>query len=404
MADTKSSDAFDDELLSAYVDGELDEEQRTMVEQRLREDTRAKQLVDELQSLSSSLQSLPREQVGKELRAGVLRQAEEQRALLASRQDQRGGLRRWGWAAMAIAATLLLTIYQPEGTKQEQQLAKAKPSVSGRPVSELRARAKALPAESPAEEASDEVFVIHLTPADSQTGRQRFDELLASNRIDLESESSEDKARLHQEARADASSSPKPAAQPEVVLVEASPVQIESLLRACSADTKHWKSLSFETPANSRLPLTRWRSFARIGTPVAKPSPRLSSSMAEDVAAEDAVPGKDPVSGNVAAKALAVTSQENSSFSRSRGNPAARQKSAAPRRRATPAAGDSERKQTEKGLAPQVAATEGSGGGVGRKQKSSPAASLRVLFVLHPAALPSESEEDFSGKKAAAGK
>jgi anti-sigma factor RsiW len=111
MADMESSESFDDELLSAYVDGELDEDQRAQVEERLRDDPRGKQLVDELRDLSATLQALPREQVGSDLRAGVMQQIEAKVISPSSREDRGSGMRRWAWAAMAIAATLLLSVY-----------------------------------------------------------------------------------------------------------------------------------------------------------------------------------------------------------------------------------------------------------------------------------------------------
>ena len=400
MADTELSDAFDDELLSAYVDGELDEAQRALVEQRLRDDPRARQLASELQDLSETLRALPREQVGKEFREGVLRHAEEKMVSVASRGDRGSLSRRWVWAALAIAAALILTIYQPEVVVEEQQLAKAKPQAGGRSVPELRARAENLPEESSAAEAAEEVVLVHIALADIQTGRQRFDELLASNRIDVESESPEpeapqDKAK---EVGAIALSSPEAPPEPEFVLVEASAAQIENLLMACSADTKNLNSLSFETQNDSRLPVDRWRRLERKGKAVAKTSARAPSSFeAEGVGS--------------AAKALAVTSGQDeakSTFTRNESNQTVRQEASVPRGRATRLGSDLNRlrgqKKTTKRLDALVDGEESSVGDRAKAQQSKPDAQIRVLFVLHRAELPSDSAVDITNKKAATGK
>ena len=82
MAQTNHDD-FDDELLSAYVDGELTAAERALVEERLGRDPAAAALVDELRGLSSAIKSLPPQTLGRDLRAGVLAEIDEARADLA---------------------------------------------------------------------------------------------------------------------------------------------------------------------------------------------------------------------------------------------------------------------------------------------------------------------------------
>ncbi|RMF91723.1 MAG: hypothetical protein D6741_15785, partial [Planctomycetota bacterium] len=64
----------ENELFSAYLDGELTAEEERRVEQLLAESDSARQLMDELRSLSAVLQSLPREQAPVDFGDRVLRE------------------------------------------------------------------------------------------------------------------------------------------------------------------------------------------------------------------------------------------------------------------------------------------------------------------------------------------
>ena len=57
-----------EELISAYLDGELTSDEQQLVEEALRTDPQAQQLLDELQSLHDHLQSIPRSEprIGRE--------------------------------------------------------------------------------------------------------------------------------------------------------------------------------------------------------------------------------------------------------------------------------------------------------------------------------------------------
>lgn len=136
------AEQFDDELLSAYVDGELTGDQLAQVEQRLAVDPQARQLVDELRTLSQEVQSLPVETVGDDLRETIRQRAE--RAMLlgdeertTSRADGDRGSRRWVWAAMALAASLFLMVVMPGDSLDEKPVAVVKPAAD----SELRLEA-----------------------------------------------------------------------------------------------------------------------------------------------------------------------------------------------------------------------------------------------------------------------
>lgn len=65
-----------DELLSAYLDGELSADQQAEVERRLASDPRARQLVDDLRALRATLQELPEQRLDEDLAPLVLRLAE----------------------------------------------------------------------------------------------------------------------------------------------------------------------------------------------------------------------------------------------------------------------------------------------------------------------------------------
>ena len=127
MANSNSTDDFDDELLSAYVDDELSAAERAQVEARLRDDPQARQLVEELRSLSSAIRALPRETLGRDLRASI--QAEilhakaddDARNVLPMSQHNRWANYRRGliWSAITVAAALMLMVFQPEETNHE---------------------------------------------------------------------------------------------------------------------------------------------------------------------------------------------------------------------------------------------------------------------------------------------
>ena len=132
MTENSHTNDFDDELLSAYVDGELTGEELAQVERRLADDPQSRQLVEELRALSTEVQSLPRQTVGEDLRATVMQRAE--RAMLLGTEEQQATLPsetsfsgRWKWAVMALAATLLMSLYLPNAQQEEKPLASAKP-------------------------------------------------------------------------------------------------------------------------------------------------------------------------------------------------------------------------------------------------------------------------------------
>jgi hypothetical protein len=112
-----------DELFSAYLDGELTADEQAEIEHLLATDSAGRRLLDDLQSLSQTLQSLPRETLGEDLRNEVLRVAE--RRLLTEggpgEETQPKSLVHWlskrflqrralTWAGLAVAIALMITM------------------------------------------------------------------------------------------------------------------------------------------------------------------------------------------------------------------------------------------------------------------------------------------------------
>ncbi|NLX99130.1 MAG: hypothetical protein GXY83_23575 [Rhodopirellula sp.] len=126
----------ENEMLSAYLDGELTAEEEASVAELLRSSPSAQPLLDELRTLSATIQSLPAEKVGVDLRDAVLRSA-ERRMLEKSpgplrgrdgnlRTAFRGVVRRilrpraMVWSGLAIAVALVMLIALPDGGDQDQ--------------------------------------------------------------------------------------------------------------------------------------------------------------------------------------------------------------------------------------------------------------------------------------------
>lgn len=288
---------MDDELLSAYVDGELTDTELAAVETLLRDDPRARELVDQLRAVSTTLQALPRHKLDADLRESVLQRAVGDKAPMI---EDTGSARRWVWAAMALAAALLLAIYLPEVDQEDPQLAQAggkkweaaeAPARLEGPAEESvdEARLMAEGASAPpapgeiaegnvvveaesdrsvlddklavrrqrerfvdplSDSVSTETYEVHLSPANPRVSPADFDQLLATHGIALRNESSEPAGPSGGTALADADDSrdqssfgKAAAAEVELVLVEAPLADIQEIITACSGAASPWKSL-----------------------------------------------------------------------------------------------------------------------------------------------------------------
>jgi hypothetical protein len=157
---------FHDELLSAYLDGELSTEERARVEERLAVDPVARQMLEELRSVSQAVQGLPQEALGDDLRPVILLRT--QQVLGASPAAQAAAVpsttpaaspaspglslsksagghprvtigrtrRGWVWAAMAVAAALVI-MFVDRGAVQDEKLPQVAAGNVKREVPEL---------------------------------------------------------------------------------------------------------------------------------------------------------------------------------------------------------------------------------------------------------------------------
>jgi anti-sigma factor RsiW len=350
MADSIHNSNLDDELLSAYIDGELTDGERAAVEARLENDPAARELVAEMRILSSTLKSLPRERIGEDLRAAVLSQIADKRVALPP--VRLSMTRRFLWPAIAIAAALMLMFVQDNRDREPEEIARVDDRVAdapgdgrGRRIEADReaafvardeeapaldaAAAPAVPAtgdrlmvadaDAPeAESAAGTVLreavddsamaarritdamaatdaelegVVHLTLTDFRSGTERFNRLLLSNGVQLVDEqvAAAEPASAAAPATAapatdafgaadrisgtmstrsatptggvggampnapaegsSAESEPEPA-EPEMVLVEAPPEQIEQILFGCAQDTEAIEEVTVDPTAS----------------------------------------------------------------------------------------------------------------------------------------------------------
>ncbi len=139
-----------EELISAYVDGELSPDERAQVEKWLAESAEARQLYEELRTVRASLQSLPRHRLEQDLGPSVLRRAErsvlsgEKRPAVEAAIDDtsavkpgrtdvvrqwwaRGGKRRIIWPAVALAAALLIAMFDTQREPPQREVAQNAP-------------------------------------------------------------------------------------------------------------------------------------------------------------------------------------------------------------------------------------------------------------------------------------
>lgn len=124
----KTTDNFEDELLSAYVDGELTADERAIVEARLESDPAARELVAELRGLSSTLRSLPRERNDEDVRSAVMAQIGDSKVRLAKPERERNNLRVLLWPMVMIAAALMLMFTQGNEEPRDRELAQVEPT------------------------------------------------------------------------------------------------------------------------------------------------------------------------------------------------------------------------------------------------------------------------------------
>jgi hypothetical protein len=133
-----------EELISAYLDGELLPEERERVEGWLAESPDLRQLHDDLLALRAGMQALPRKKLERDLSSSVVRRAASAMSRSAGGDSsivkvvpgsrnlwERGSnVRRLLWPALAVAAALVLLIYDANQRPDEQQVAQVPPEAS----------------------------------------------------------------------------------------------------------------------------------------------------------------------------------------------------------------------------------------------------------------------------------
>ena len=135
-----------EELISAYIDGELTSDEQVRVEQALLEDPRSQQLLEDLQALHDRLQAVPRSEPSQDYTQQILRRAERailtepsempgtsdgaktpalQTAIPVARSKQPANLKHLIWATTALAATLMLALLFRPGDQAVYQITDA---------------------------------------------------------------------------------------------------------------------------------------------------------------------------------------------------------------------------------------------------------------------------------------
>jgi len=126
-----------EELISAYLDGELSPEERARVEGWLAESAELRLLHDDLLALRVGMQTLPRHKLERDLSDSVIRRAAPVVARPAGGDSgstkvvpgstslwERGShVRRLLWPALAVGAALAILIYDANTRPDEQQVA-----------------------------------------------------------------------------------------------------------------------------------------------------------------------------------------------------------------------------------------------------------------------------------------
>ena len=129
----------DEELISAYLDGEVSDAERAHVERLLADNPQSRALYDELRALGTSLQGLPRQPLEEDFVDGVISRAE--RAMLSLPDESVHAQRRlasdggaemprgWSlarlrrpliWSGLAVAAALVLMFLSPDASRDQQ--------------------------------------------------------------------------------------------------------------------------------------------------------------------------------------------------------------------------------------------------------------------------------------------
>lgn len=203
----------DDELLSAYLDGELAADELHAVEDWLASDPAAQTLLDELRSVSRAVQALPKQAVPEEWSAKLTKRLNEaaaqgdahpKQASQANGNHRSNGqadatprlrigrsTRGWWWSAAAIAAAVAIMVMLPRETENEvatnMELGKA-PASAREPLA-MRSGETDM-------RASDGVVLDGVAPRNPGSGERRTNETPAVDEMLADRERLDDSLEL----------------------------------------------------------------------------------------------------------------------------------------------------------------------------------------------------------------
>lgn len=136
----------ENERLGAYLDGELTAAERAEVERLLAADPSARQLVEELRTLRTTLQELPPLSIGRSIRNEVLGRVEQPKATLAPRPtdgdatETRSSWRAMAgrmfqaraliWSGVAVAVAVLIWVMEPGRRDDRLAMTEAAPEAT----------------------------------------------------------------------------------------------------------------------------------------------------------------------------------------------------------------------------------------------------------------------------------
>jgi len=159
---------FDNERLSAYLDGELSPQERLSVEKLLASDPAARQLLDELRAQREMIRQLPRVSIPRDLSRSVVALAEQRRraemgsrgqdTLASAVEEKREALRPFralfkrllhprnlGWALLAASIGIAISLISPQFGRRAGDVEVAKRDTTEKETRESQERRPSIP-------------------------------------------------------------------------------------------------------------------------------------------------------------------------------------------------------------------------------------------------------------------
>lgn len=266
----------ENELLSAYLDGELGPQERQEVDRLLAADAEARQTLADFRALRAALQALPAERLEPGFRDRVLRLAEHRmlaEPLVVGPAELRPVAGQWKrlagrllrprnllWPVVAAAAALMIVFWQGRPANEVGQRA-AGPSerqVAGQQAAPARPSqpADGWRASPDVGQVADDVVVV-LCEVTAEAARSRaFEQVLANHQLRPQAVSNDPTgalARLAGRASDRIQVSPQAVTtKPIFVSVEATAEQLEAALAQLRAQPKAFRSVVVQSPKAAR--------------------------------------------------------------------------------------------------------------------------------------------------------